>query len=33
MEHWSKPVSLKNLFLNMEWDWTFAFYTEPLGTL
>jgi len=33
MEPWSKPVTMKNLFLEMGRDQTLAFHMESLGSI
>jgi len=33
VEPWSKPVTMKNFFLEMGRDWTLAFHVEPLGSI
>jgi len=32
-EPWSKPVTMKNLFLETGWDWTLSFHMERLGSI
>jgi len=33
MEHWPKPITMKNLCLEMGWNWTLTFHMEPLGSI